>query len=188
MKKFAVTFLLICCGFIFSGYMKPDVYVIDAVHNAYIHNNLGLDALDDYNYDLALSEFYLAIQLNPNSQATSVYYKNLGLTYMKMGYYQNSLSALERSMKIYNLDFQTYLYLVNVYKKRNMVNRKIAQYKKSKNPIDMVMLGLLYIASGNKSRGITKLDEFCVRQPDLFITPQVREYIRNSLAPRKKHC
>lgn len=186
MKKILVTFLLISFAFICSAYRKPEQYVIDPVHNAYVHNNMGLNALEEHNYILAISEFCLAIQLNPNSQATSVYYKNLGNAYTKIGYYQNAQTSYERSRTIYNLDFDTYVALAQTYRRRNLLKYKISAFKKSKNPVDMVMLGLLYIESGNKARGITKLDEFCARQPDMFITPQVRAYIPKVLYSKHK--
>src|SRR5574344_355335 len=169
MKKFLVSFFLISFCFIFSGYKKPDVYVINAQHNAFIHNNLGINAIREGNFSLAISEFDLAIRLNQNTQATSVYYRKMGNAYAKMHYFQNAMVCFEKSQKIYNLNFQTYQQLVNAYKNLGMLNSKISVYKKSKNPLDMVMLGLMYVARGQKSRGITKLDEFCVSQPDLFI-------------------
>src|SRR5574344_2130394 len=186
MKKFLVSFFLISFCFIFSGYKKPDVYVINAEHNAYIHNNLGINALREGNYALAISEFDLAIRLNPNSQSTSVYYRNMGNAYAKMHYFSNARTCLEKSQKIYNLDFQTYLMLVNTYRNLGIVNSKISMYQKSKNPTDMIMLGLLYIAKGQKARGITKLDIFCVQQPDMFITNDVKNYIKSVTSQKNR--
>lgn len=184
MKKIFISVVLVTFCFIFSGYRKPEVYVINAQHNAIIHNNLGISALREGNYAFAISEFDLAIRLNPNTQATSVYYRNLGNAYAKMHYFANAKICLEKSQTIYNLNFQTYQLLAYTYKKLGLAKNKINYYKKSRNPLDMVMLGLLYIESGQKARGITKLDQFCVSQPSLFITNEVKTYIRN--IPRSK--
>ena len=101
---------------------------------------------------------------------------------MKMGYYRNAQLCLEKSKKLYDLNFELYLNLVKIYKKQHLLNQKIAQYQKSSYPLDTVMLGLLYIENGNKSRGITKLDNFCVSQPDLFITRDIKNYINTVLS------
>ena len=43
------------------------------------------------------------------------------------------------------------------------------------------MLGLLYIESGNLKRGIIILDEFTMSEPDLLITPAVKQYIKEKV-------
>ena len=40
------------------------------------------------------------------------------------------------------------------------------------------MLGLLYAESGNLKRGIITLDEFSMSEPDLLITPAVKQHIK----------
>ena len=60
-----------------------------------------------------------------------------------------------------------------------MQQKMISKYKVSKNPLDKVMLGLLYIESGEKRMGIMTLDEFCVSEPDLILTHGVRNYLRD---------
>ena len=76
MKKFLII-PLIFLTFLTSGYKKPDVYVIDAQKNAQVHNNMGLIYVDEKCYYAAIQEFKIAISLNPNTQATAVYYNNL---------------------------------------------------------------------------------------------------------------
>lgn len=182
MKRLSI-FVLCFMSLVFSGYSKPDTYVIDAAKNAINHNNNGLEAASEGNYDAAISEFMLAISLNPRTQATAVYYNNLGEVYMKLGYYSHAQRCFENAKTQYNLNFLYYQNLVNSYKAQRTVKKQLQIYKAKaqKDPLSMIMLGLLYIADGQKGAGITKLDEFCMNEPDLLITGAVRSYI-NQLA------
>lgn len=171
----------LCLITIFTvGYSKPDVYNIDAEKNAVSHNNLGLDAMDDENYFTAIQEFSLAILLNPKTQATSVYYNNLGEAYMKLGCYKDAQGCFEKAIKQYSLNFLYYQNLVKSFKAQNILKSKESVYreKSEKSSLSMVILGLIYVENGDIRRGIIKLDEFCMKEPDLLITPAVRNYIR----------
>lgn len=176
--------LLLSLTFITSGYKKPDVYTIDASKNATMHNNLGLQALSEHNYYCAIQEFNIAIMLNPKSQATAVYYNNLGETYMELGYYKYAQGCFEKSINQYSLNFAYYQNLVKSFKAQKLLDSKIKYYqaKTDKNDINMIILGLMYVENGNVERGIIKLDEFCMKEPDLLITGAVRNYI-NALVP-----
>ena len=180
MKKTFTVFILLLMTFIASGYVRPDVYKIDAEKNAITHNNLGLRAVSDQNYYEAIQEFSLAILLNPGTQATAVYYNNLGETYMKLGYFRDAQGCFEKSIKQYNLNFLYYQNLVKSFKAQKIIGTKIKFYqcKSSKDPMKMVILGLLYVANGDIRRGITKLDEFCMTEPDLLITNAISNYLK----------
>lgn len=179
MKKFSLIFLFAITFFV-SGYTKPDVYVIDAEKNAIMHNNLGLRAISDKNYYTAVQEFFLAIALNPNTQATAVYYNNLGETYMKLGYFKDAQSCFEKAITQYNLDFLYYQNLVAAFKAQKIIPQKIKVYevKSQKDSLNMIILGLLYVQSGNLRSGIVKLDEFCYKEPNLLITGAVEDYLK----------
>lgn len=185
-KTFTVIALLVMTFFA-SGYVRPDVYRIDAEKNAVKHNNLGLIARADQNYYHAIQEFNIAIALNPRTQATSVYYNNLGETYMKIGYPKEAQRCFENAIVQYNLNLGYYKNLVESFKAQKIVGAKIRYYecKKDKNPLNMVMLGLLYVASGDVRRGIIKLDEFCMSEPDLLITGAVKSYM-DGLIPKNQ--
>lgn len=160
-----------------SGYRKPYKYVINAEKDAYYHNNVGLNYLRDRIYYAAIQEFKIAIQLSPDTQATAVFKENLGETYMFIGYPDMARICFEDALQMYGLNFKYYLNLANCYEQLNIVNSKIVEYKASKSIYDKIMLGLLYIQSGEKKRGILVLDEVCMTEPDLLITPAVRQYI-----------
>lgn len=179
--KKSVLILLILLSFLASGYRKPDMYTIDATKNAFLHNNMGLRYMNEHCYYAAIQEFKIAISLAPNTQATAVYYKNIGDAYMAIGYPNMAQQPYEDAVKQYGLNFQYYKDLVRCYKALGLIPSKISEYSKGENPLNKVMLGLLYIESGNSKRGIIILDEFAMAEPDLLITPAVKQYIKESV-------
>ena len=85
MKKTLIIIALLLFSFFTSGYKKPDYYTIDSEKNAYIHNNKGLYYIRERMYYPAIEEFKNAISLSPDTQATAVFYNNLGQAYMAVG-------------------------------------------------------------------------------------------------------
>ncbi len=177
MKKFCLT-ALILMSFLTSAYKKPDVYVIDAEKNAYMHNNLGLMYVNEKCYYAAIQEYKIAISLNPNTQATAVYYNNLGEVYLIIGYPDYALDCFQRALKQYSLSFKYYQNLAKTFKALGTVDEQIAKYSDGSNPLNKVMLGVLYAQKGETKRAITILDEFCMTEPDLIITPSIKKYIK----------
>ncbi len=180
MKKFFIlTFIFV--SLFTSAYKKPDVYEIDAQKNAYIHNNLGLMYVDEKCYYAAIQEFKIAISLNPNTQATAVYYNNLGEVYLLIGYPDYALDCFERAIKQFSLNFKYYQNLAKTYKQLGTLDVQIQKYSNRTNPLNQVMLGVLYAEKGEKRKAITILDNFIMSEPDLMITPAVKNYIREML-------
>ncbi len=178
MRKFLIAVLLSSL-FLTCGYRHHEKFHIDAVTNASRHNTLGTEYLLERCYYAAIQEFKIAISLNPNTQASAVYYNNLGEVYMKLGFPKEAQDCFERALSLYGLNFSYYKNLAECYKQMRMQQKMISKYKVSKNPLDKVMLGLLYIESGEKRMGIMTLDEFCVSEPDLILTHGVRNYLRD---------
>ena len=170
--------LLISAMFICSGYRKPYKYVIDAEKDAYLHNNIGLNYLQDRIYYAAIQEFKIAIQLSQNTQATAIFKSNLGETYMYIGYPDMARICFEDAIKLYGLNFKNYINLAKCYEQLNIVKTKISEYQASDNVFDKIMLGLLYIQTGEKRRGVIVLDDVCMSEPDLLITPAIKQYIQ----------
>ena len=181
MKKFLVL-ILIAFSFVTSAYKKPDVYVIDASKNANSHNNMGLIYVDEKCYYAAIQEFKIAISLNPDTQATAVYYNNLGEVYLTIGYPQYALDCFERALKQYSLSFKYYNNLAKTYQLLQKTDEQIIKYSNGKNPLNKVMLGLLYEQKGDIKRAIIMLDEFVMSEPDLIITPSVKQHIQELAA------
>lgn len=165
--------------FICSGYRKPYKYVIDAEKDAYFHNNVGLNYLQDRIYYAAIQEFKIAIQLSQNTQATAIFKSNLGESYMYIGYPDMARTCFEDALKLYGLNFKNYINLAKCYEQLNIVKTKIEEYKSSNNIYDKIMLGLLYIQTGEKRRGVIILDDVCMSEPDLLITPAIKQYIKD---------
>lgn len=181
MKKSFVIFLLLFTSIFTSGYIKPVMsgsYQIDATKNAVLHNSIGLRYLEEHCYYAAVQEFKIAISLNPNSQSAAISYNNLGRAYMELGFAQQAQDCFERAISLYGLNFEYYKNLANCYAQLNIAKQKIAQYKQSDNPLNKIMLGLLYVYTGNKRAGIITLDSFCMSEPDLIVTGGVREFLR----------
>ncbi len=82
MKKLLTIVLLLAMIFC-TGYRKPYKYTIRAEKDAYYHNNLGLNHLKDRVYYAAIQEFKIAISLSPSTQASAIFYNNLGETYIQ---------------------------------------------------------------------------------------------------------
>jgi tetratricopeptide (TPR) repeat protein len=157
------------------------VYTIDATKNAYLHNNIGLNYLKEHCYYAAIQEFKIAISLNPNTQATAVYYSNIGDAYMAIGYPNMAKQPYEDAIKQYSLNFKYYQNLAKCYKELGILSSKINEYSNEENPLNKVMLGLLYIENSDLKRGIIILDEFTMKEPDLLITPAVKQYIKETV-------
>ena len=183
MKKIFLL-LLITASIVTSAYRKPDVYVIDAEKNAYMHNNLGLMYVNEKCYYAAIQEYKIAISLNPNTQATAGYYNNLGEVYLTIGYPDYALDCFTRALKQYSLNFKYYQNLAKTFKALGTVDAEIEKYSDKSNALNKVMLGVLYAQKGDTKRAITILDDFCMTEPDLIITPTVKKYIKELVEMR----
>ena len=151
---------------------------IIAKNNAYRHNNKGLIFLEENYYYGAIKEFQIAIDLNPDSQASAAFYTNLGTTYEKLGYYDLAKPCFEKALTLNALCFDYYLKMAENYKKLGIADQKLNEYiNKNNSPLNDIIVGLLYIQKGEKSIGMTMLDEFCHKEPNLLVTVGVRNYL-----------
>ena len=178
MKKTALLVLLVSMMILSSGYRRNETYEIDAVPNAYEHNNIALNYMEEKCYYAAIQEYKIAISLSPNVQASSVFYNNLGEAYMIIGYPDYALDCFQRALKQYSLSFKYYQNLAKTFKALGTVDEQIVKYSDGSNPLNKVMLGVLYAQKGETKRAITILDEFCMTEPDLIITPSIKKYIK----------
>lgn len=168
--------------FICSGYRKPYKYTIDAGKDAFYHNNVGINYLKDRIYYAAIQEFKIAIQLSPNTQATAIFKNNLGETYTFIGYPEMARVCFEDAIKLYGLNFKYYQNLAECYRTLGITNTKMKELAGSKTPYDKIMLGLLQIQAGQTRKGVITLDDLCSSEPDLLITPAIRQYLREVTA------
>ena len=177
-------FLILCAMILLSAPVvaAPGTivsYTIDPEKNAYEHNNLGIMYVEEKDYYAAIQEFKIAISLNPKTQATAVYFNNLGKVYMTIGYPELALDCFKQAVTQYSLNFEFYQNLVDCYKELGKISEQLEIYKtKNDTPYDKIMLGLLYEQSDEIRKAIFVLDEFAVAEPDLMITPAVKQYIQ----------
>ena len=190
MKKLLLTIFILCLCSTSIAIAKDREYIglssINPEKNAYIHNNLGLGYLNMGQYGAAIQEFKIAISLNPDTQATAVYFNTLGETYLKLSYYFQAQDCFERALSKYPLNFKYYLNLVTAYQMQGNLDTKLKhllKYKKS--PLDDITIGLIYIAKGQTNRGITILDNFVMNEPKLLITDGVKYYLKGITEAQK---
>ncbi len=181
MKKLLIILTLIFTTAFTSGYRKPDVFEINSVKNANHHNNLGINYMSERVYYAAIQEFKIAISLNPESQATAIYYNNLGDCYMKIQHPELALDCYERALTLYNLNLNYYINLAKCLIANKQLEKKLEQFSDFTNPYNQLMSGILYVESGDIQRGVTVLDTFTIAEPDLVITPAVKSYIKTSV-------
>lgn len=177
-------FLILCAMIILSTPVvaAPGTvvsYTINPEKNAYEHNNLGIMYVEEKDYYAAIQEFKIAISLNPKTQATAVYFNNLGKVYMTIGYPDLALDCFKNAITQYSLNFEFYKNLVECYKVLGKAAEQLEVYKtKNDSPYDKVVLGLLYEQNGDIRKAIFVFDEFVTSEPNLMITPAVRAYIQ----------
>ena len=179
-KKTIIIFLFLIMIFS-SGYKKPYQYVIDAEKDAFYHNNLGINYLQDRVYYAAIQEFKIAISLSPSTQASATFYNNLGETYNFIGYPEMARDCFERAINLYGLNFKYYLNLIDTYQRLGLVSTKIKELQSSENIYDRIQLGILYIKNSEVRKGIIILDEICTQEPDILIIPTLQKYIKDVL-------
>lgn len=182
MKKVIVFALLLFLEIpVYSAPGTIVTYTIDPEKNAYNHNNKGVEYLSEKYYYGAIQEFKIAISLNPNTQATAVYFNNLGKTYLIIGFPELALDCFKNAVKQYSMNFEYYENLAKCYKQLAQTDKQLSKYKNdvSKNPLNQVMVGLLEEQSGNKRKAITTFDDFAQSEPNLLITPAIRQHIKD---------
>ena len=180
MKKFILILCIATMALpVFSNPGTIVTYTIDPEKNAYDHNNKGVMYVEEKCYYAAIQEFKMAISLNPKTQATAVYFNNLGKVYLTIGYPELALDCFENALTQYSLNFEYYENLAKSYKQLGLVQEKLSKYKQSQkdNPLSKVMVGLLEEQTGNKKKAVITLDEFAMSEPDLIITPAVKKHI-----------
>jgi len=176
-KKWIVLILILMTVFC-SAYKRPYKYEIKAEKDAFYHNNLGINYLQDRIYYAAIQEFKIAISLSPSTQATAVFLNNLGETYNFIGYPDEALPCFEDAINLYGLNLKYYFNLVDTYIRMGTEKFRIRDFEASKSIYDKIKLGILYIKTGEVRKGVNTLDEICVSEPDLLITPALRQYLK----------
>jgi len=158
--------------------VQGETFVINPSKNAIWHNEKGLYFLRFDNYYGAIEEFKLAIALNHETQASSVFYNNLGLAYQKLGYLSAAEGCFKKAVSLNPYFIEFYYNLAEVYKQQGALNKFINAQKQAiaKNPYNSkayLTLGLIYKKQNNKAEAIRNLSEFRRLEPDLDITEKI---------------
>ena len=101
----------------------------------------------------------------------------MGETYNFIGYPDQALPCFEDALKLYGLNLKYYINLVQTYIRLGLDESKIKEFSSSKNIYDKIKLGLLYIERDEVRTGISVLDDVCISEPDLLITPAIKKYL-----------
>lgn len=174
---------LVPCVYSYEANVVND---IDAARNAKEHNNQGVAFLRDKDYYAAIKEFEIAIGINPNTQATSVYYNNLGHTYMKIYELTKNVTLAKLAQNCFEkavlqdcMNITYYKNLVDSYEAQGILNQKLSFLlaNRAKNPYNLVIAGLIYIKQNKIGIAVTTLDDFCSQNPDLVITKDLQRII-----------
>ena len=99
--------------FILFALNSGAIFEIDAARNAMRHNNLGVNHMRENYYYGAIKEFEIAIQINPNSQASAIYYNNLGKAYMRIDYPDLAEKSFKEALRRNNGNLEYYQNIVN---------------------------------------------------------------------------
>ena len=158
--------------------VPKNAFKIDASKNANLHNNKGVNYLNEKNYYGAIKEFEIAILINPDKQTSATYYNNLGKTYMQIGYYNMAENAFKDALKYNPLNFEFYQNLVQSYKEQNKLSSELDKLITDKNPTAKVIGGLILIENGKLESGINMLDEFCFDEPEMILSNGIRTYLQ----------
>lgn len=175
MKKLvSILFILLIC---IGNYGA--VYEIDASRNASIHNNIGVNYMKENYYFGAIKEFEMAIQLNPNTQASSTYYNNLGKAYLKIGYPNLAEKSFKEALVRNAANFEFYQNLVEAYSEQGKLKSELKKAMVDDNVLSKVTAGLIMIKLGKLEEGINTLDEFCFDEPEMILSKGVKTYLQS---------
>lgn len=187
-KLYFRLFVFVFAIFLGFNVARCEITPVDASRNAKEHNNQGSTYLREGDYYAAIKEFKIAIGINPNVQATSVYYNNLGLTYMKI-YQINknqelarwAQSCFEHALLGDCMSLTYYNNLVDTYQAQGILASRASYLlaNKNKNPYNEIIVGLIYLRQGKKGSAVTMLDDFCSINPDLIISKDIKRLIRS---------
>lgn len=158
--------------------VQGSAFIIDASKNAVLHNDKGVNYLNEGYYLYAVQEFKLAIKLCPNSAATATFYSNLGKTYLKLGKYDWALSCFQKSININPNFIDYYTDLVKGYKAKNVLAKTADNYKQlvKRDKLNFkawLVLGLVYKEMKKNDQALKCFNEFKKLEPDLVLTQAV---------------
>ncbi len=173
---YIITLIILSIGTALAA--PSNTFKIDAAKNAVLHNNYGVNYLNQKDYYSAIKEFEIAISLNPDTQASSTYYNNIGKAFLNIGYPNLAEKAFKDALKYNSANFEFYQNLVTSYKEQKKLPSELKKAVSDTKPYSKVIGGLILIESGKLEPGINMLDEFCFDEPEMILTKGVKAYLQ----------
>lgn len=189
MKKILLIFML----FLSVNAANAEIFPIDSTKNAQNHNNRGLEYLKEKNYFAAISEFKIALALNPKHQTSATFNYNLGQTYLHLAKLQRqgimikskdnfakyAEICFETAIKQDCMQFSYYKALLDAIDMEGNLKFALIKYQEEslKNPFAQIMVALIYERTNRKMNAKICLDEFVSKYPNLIITPVLENYL-----------
>lgn len=181
--RFLGLFLIIISCFFLQGYeYKYNVPPLDATNNATSHNSKGIMYMEMGQYAAAMSEFKIAISLNPDSPASAAYYNNLGLLYMKLNQLNKAQECFNAAIKINPVFIEYHRNLIRLYDKAGILDTVLSENLKAiknddKNSQAYFMAGLICAQMGRKNNAIQYLKTFTSLEKNQILSRAVKQYI-----------
>ncbi len=162
---------------------------IDPTLNGIKHNNKGITYMHEGYLPQAIKEFQIAIELNPNMETTGIYYDNMGQCYMKLGIYKLAINCFELALKQNPMCFLYYQHLVSGFRFDNVLEKKKLEYEKKikDNYLNTVIVALILIELGDRNEGEKILFEFIKKEPEIYISHSIKQYLKNINETNKKN-
>ena len=182
MKIKFLIFLFILC-FLLQGYTyEYKVPVLDPANNAASHNSQGIMYMEMGFYSTAMSEFQIAISLNPDSPASAAYYNNLGILFLKFNMINEAQECFTKAISLNHVFLEYHTNLIKTYEKSGCLNAKLNEYlnqisKNNKNSDAYFMAGLIYAQMGQNEQAIKYLKRFTTLEKNQVLARGIKQKI-----------
>jgi len=159
-----------------DGYVE---YHIDATKNARMHSNMGNIYFQEKKYIAALREYEIAYNLTANTTGSATYLYNIARCYITVGNYHLAKKALLGAIDKDCMNMTYYDTLCECYVKLGVAKKEIENHiKKSENPYNRIIVGLLYLKTGHKTTAKLIFDDFINENPDMLIANDIKAILR----------
>ena len=141
---------------------------------------MGNIYFDERNYNAALAEYEIAYNLTKNTNSCAPYIYNMARCLIKNGNYKQAKYLVEEAIKRDCINMVYYETLVDCYIALKIENKELKKcISNEKNPYNRIIAGLIYLKTGQKTEAKIIFDEFIDDNPDMLISNDVRQILRN---------
>ena len=185
-------FALFILTFFLQGYeYKYEVPKLDATNNAASRNSKGIMYMEMGHYNAAMTEFKVAISLNPNSPASAAYYNNLGLLYMKMNKLTEANECFEKAISLNPVFLEYYKNKIDLYDRAGIIDSYLSRYLKEiqqddKNSNAYLMAGLICQQMGQKQNAVNYLKRYLSIEKNNVMARAIKQEIKDLQRIRRK--